>query len=274
MGSPITLHRSSFCKRAGLALASVILTSTHPCVLGHARGAGQHTMRERTVCADNTALVEELRRRGVIQSEKVERGMMAVDRGNFASIPQMAYMDAPSPIGHGATISAPHMHAYCLEALSPWLTPGAKVLDVGSGSGYLAAVMATLVQDRGSKAPGLVIGVEYIPTLVEAALQSAERDPTSRPLLDAGILQLRVGDGWQGWPESAPYDAIHVGAAAATVPQALVRQLAPGGRLVLPVGLDGQEQVLTVVDKDYTGHVKTKGLFSVQYVPLVHRNEA
>lgn len=76
------------------------------------------------------------------------------------------------------------------------ISPG-QVLDVGSGSGYLAAVMATLVQDRGSKAPGLVIGVEYIPTLVEAALQSAERDPTSRPLLDAGASRERHDD-WMG----------------------------------------------------------------------------
>ena len=180
-------------------------------------------------------------------------------------------MDKPKPIGFGATISAPHMHAQMCELLAARHPPATggdggggqlRVLDVGSGSGYLTAVLAELF------GPGAcVIGVDHIPDLVErsrAAVRACRPD-----LLDAGRVALEQSDGRMGWAAGAPFDVIHVGAAAAPdVPPALLAQLAPGGRLVIPVGARGTMQTLVQVDKDAGGALTRRDISSVIFVPL------
>ncbi|MFS8000088.1 putative protein-L-isoaspartate(D-aspartate) O-methyltransferase [Helianthus anomalus] len=167
------------------------------------------------------------------------------------------------PIGFNATISAPHMHATCLQLLENNLQPGMHALDVGSGTGYLTACFALLVGPQGR-----AIGVDHIPELVEMSIKNVEKSAAG-PLLKDGSLALHVGDGREGWPEFAPYDAIHVGAAAPEIPKPLIDQLKPGGRLVIPVGNTFQE--LKVVDKNEDGSVKMCTETSVRYVPLTSR---
>ena len=178
-------------------------------------------------------------------------------------------MDSPLPIGHGQTISAPHMHAACCEQLVAQLRPGARVLDVGSGSGYLTAVLAQLVRPR-----GVVQGVELVAALAERSRGALEADPAVRAARDDGVaVEVRVADAHWGAAEHAPYDAIHVGAAAEAVPPALVEQLARGGRMIIPVGPHGWTQVLKCIDKDAAGHVSERDLMGVQYVPLVRTSK-
>jgi protein-L-isoaspartate(D-aspartate) O-methyltransferase len=160
------------------------------------------------------------------------------------------------------------MHAHALEALEPCLVPGARVLDVGSGSGYLLAASARLVAGGGR---GRVVGVDHIPALVDWSRENLRKNPETAAWLDSGVISVRVGDGYAGAPDAAPFDAIHVGAAAPTIPPALVEQLAPGGRMVIPVGTYMQE--FTEVDKDASGHVTTRRLVGVQFVPLTSRSE-
>lgn len=207
-------------------------------------------------------LVSTLRARGVIQTEKVAGAMLSVDRGEFCT--EGPYEDRPSLIGSNATISAPHMHAYALEASLPALRPGAKVLDVGSGSGYLSACYAELVKPNGK-----VVGIEHIDALVAASIKNTEK--SHKGMLASGLLKFVVGDGRLGYPAEAPYDVIHVGAASEQVPTALLEQLAPGGILIIPVS--GEEgQVIRVISKDREGHTSSKDILPVRYVPLTDKS--
>ncbi|KAE8587652.1 hypothetical protein XENTR_v10022052 [Xenopus tropicalis] len=146
----------------------------------------------------------------VIKSQHVYDILLATDRAHY--IQYFPYMDSPQSIGYKATISAPHMHAHALELLEDKLVEGAKALDVGSGSGYLTACFARMVGLTGK-----VVGIEHINHLVKDAVQNVKQDDPA--LLSNGRIKFVVGDGRLGYPEDGPYDAIHVGAAAATVPQ-------------------------------------------------------
>ncbi|XP_059289336.1 protein-L-isoaspartate O-methyltransferase 1-like [Lycium ferocissimum] len=211
----------------------------------------------------NKGMIKQLQRYGVIKSQKVTEIMEAVDRGLFVPEGTPAYVDSPMSIGYNATISAPHMHAMCLELLEDRLQPGMHALDVGSGTGYLTACFALMVGPQGR-----AVGVEHIPELVAWSIKNVEKSAAA-PLLKEGSLSLHVGDGRKGWPEHAPYDAIHVGAAAADVPQDLIDQLKPGGRMVIPVGTFFQD--LKVIDKKLDGSISVRSETSVRYVPLTSR---
>ncbi|KAL8529895.1 hypothetical protein ACS0TY_007093 [Phlomoides rotata] len=211
----------------------------------------------------NKEMVEHLQGYGVLRSKKVAEVMETIDRAVFVPEGTPAYVDSPMQIGYNATISAPHMHAMCLELLENHLKPGMHALDVGSGTGYLTACFAVMVGPQGH-----AIGVEHIPELVESSIKNIQKSAAA-PLLKEGSLAVHVGDGREGWAEFAPYDAIHVGAAAPEIPPALIEQLKPGGRLVIPVGNIFQD--LKVVDKDVDGTLTVRSETSVRYVPLTSR---
>jgi protein-L-isoaspartate(D-aspartate) O-methyltransferase len=154
------------------------------------------------------------------------------------------------------------MHASACESLLDYLQPGAKVLDIGSGSGYLTAVLASLVGPSGS-----VVGIDHIQPLVDMANTNMAKSPEGRQMLDSGQVKFVLGDGRKGWKEGAPYDAIHVGAAAAEHHEELTEQLKAPGRLFVPVA-EGFTQHIYVVDKKVDGSVEYKKLYGVQYVPL------
>lgn len=201
--------------------------------------------------AERDALVEMLRRRGV-QDERVLEAFAAVPRERFVpeALQADAYADRPLPIGHDATISQPFIVARMLELAVPEADD--RLLDVGTGSGYAAALAAHLVDE--------VISIERVPELAERA---------SATLESLGLdVEVVVGDGHDGWPEAAPYDAIVVAAAPREVPPALTDQLADGGRLVLPVGPVHGVQQLVVVRRDGDDLVRSRAS-RVRFVPLV-----
>ncbi|KAI9441257.1 protein-L-isoaspartate O-methyltransferase [Lactarius indigo] len=207
-------------------------------------------------CTGNTnvELVTNLMHHGLITSETVAAAMKSVDRANYVVNKRHPYEDSPQSIGHNATISAPHMHAHAAELLLPYLRPGARVLDVGTGSGYLTSVLHRLV-----------VGIEHVPALTALAESNIRADGLGAAL-DQQAIVLITGDGRLGCPEKGPYEAIHVGAAARTIPSALVEQLASPGRMIIPVGTYSQR--LMQVDKDARGEITQKDLFGVVYVPL------
>jgi len=182
-----------------------------------------------------------------------------VDRKFFC--PRNPYEDAPQGLGYAATISAPHMHAEMLEALLPILTPGAKILDVGSGSGYLLACFAEIVGET-----GVVVGVEHIPELAQWSKSNLERSGLAKP-----NIRVITGDGRLGVP-GEQFDAIHVGAAAPNFTPALMEQLKIGGRMVLPVESGAYGQTLYQVDRTKDGYEKHP-LMGVIFVPLTDRDE-
>jgi len=214
---------------------------------------------------DNGSLVQNLFSNSIIKSEEVRDVMLQVDRGSY--VKQNAYMDAPQRIGYNITISAPHMHAHALELLKNHLKPGMRALDVGSGSGYLTVCMALMVGSTGR-----AVGIDHIQELVDMSKDNIKKDGKVG-LMESDQLTLVVGDGRKGWSEGGPYNAIHVGAAAATLPQELVDQLAPGGRMVIPVGEEGGDQSLDQVEKGMDGKVTKTRLFGVRYVPLTDKEK-
>lgn len=194
-----------------------------------------------------------------IKEERVYNSMISVDRADFS--PYNPYVDTPQSIGSNVTISAPSMHAYCLDLLKDFLVPGAVGLDVGFGSGYLTVAMSKLMQDK-----GLVVGIEHIKDLCEFAKKNIGKHHQN--LLDEGKILLIQGDGRNGYKEKGPYNGIHVGAAADKIPQALIDQLAKGGRLVIPVGPKNGDQYICVIDKDKNGNITQRKTLGVRYVPL------
>jgi protein-L-isoaspartate(D-aspartate) O-methyltransferase len=183
---------------------------------------------------------------------RVLGAMRRVPRHLFipAEVRDAAYLDTALPIGHEATISQPFIVAVMTHLARP--QPGDVVLEVGTGTGYQAAVLSPLVRR--------VYTIEIVPPL---AAQAAER---LKRMGYANVV-VRQGDGYAGWPEHAPFDAILVTAGATHVPEPLVKQLKPGGRMVIPVGRRGDQQ-LTVVEKDARGRVSRRALFKVRFVPL------
>lgn len=188
-------------------------------------------------------------------SDRVMQALATVPRHRFVPMERRpwAYADMALPIGLGQTISQPFIVALMTELLG--LGPQAVVLEIGTGSGYQTAVLARLAQR--------VYSVERIPELA----QSAERCLQE---LQFANVAIRVGDGWDGWAEHAPFDGIIVTAAAAEVPLALLRQLKPGGRLVIPVGEPHRTQDLRVIAKNAQGRFEARSVLPVVFVPLVH----
>jgi protein-L-isoaspartate(D-aspartate) O-methyltransferase len=195
----------------------------------------------------------------MLKTSRIQEAMQRADRGNYAN--KWAYYDMPQPIGYDQTISAPHMHAWALEQLKDHLRPGAHVLDVGSGSGFLCTVFGLLVEPNGK-----VVGIDIYDGLVEQSKRNLEKDHPE--LLERKLVELKVGDGWKGDPGHAPFDAIHVGAAASSIPRALVDQLKPGGRMVIPVGEEWSMQSMVVLDKRLDGSIVQREELAVRYVPL------
>ncbi len=201
-------------------------------------------------------LATALRRRG-IADEAVLRVMGQLSRIHFVpEYPDQATGDYPLPIGYGQTISQPYVVAAMTEALR--LQPGDRVLEIGTGSGYQAAILSLL----GAQ----VFSIEVIPQLYERAARVLR-------MLDLPA-HLKLGDGYRGWPEHAPFDGIILTAAPREVPHKLLEQLALGGRMVAPIGelLGGQE--LYVIEKDEGGQVSSRSVFGVRFVPMVEGDDA
>ncbi|KAI9822555.1 MAG: hypothetical protein M1827_000274 [Pycnora praestabilis] len=217
-------------------------------------------MAWRSSGSSNAGLINNLAENGLITSERVKKAMLGVDRAHYA--PFSAYQDSPQTIGFSATISAPHMHASACESLLPFLNPSARVLDVGSGSGYLTHVLANLVAPAGT-----VIGVDHIQGLVDMANGNMGKSEDGKELLRDKKVQFVKADGRLGFPEGGPYDAIHVGAAAASLHPKLIEQLKAPGRLFIPVE-ENYRQHIWVIDKKEDGSVEKKKEYGVQYVPL------
>ncbi|KAJ2618802.1 hypothetical protein GGI25_006287 [Coemansia spiralis] len=188
--------------------------------------------------------------------------MRSVDRAHFAK--NNPYEDAPQYIGYGATISAPHMHGYALEGLRDYLKPGMRVLDVGSGSGYLTACMAAMVG-----ANGRAVGIDHISELVETSKSALSQYYPD--WINNNNIHMVIGDGRNGYPPDAPYDCIHVGAASPGEPTTLLSQLKSPGRMFIPVGKYSQQ--IVVYEKDSNGTVKQKKLMGVAYVPLTNEGD-
>ncbi|UCG85287.1 MAG: protein-L-isoaspartate(D-aspartate) O-methyltransferase [Gemmatimonadota bacterium] len=198
------------------------------------------------------AMVDLIEHRGVTDSATLA-AMRAVPRHEFVPADQAdrAYADHPLPIGYGQTISQPYIVAYMTEILEP--APRMKVLEIGTGSGYQAAVLAEIGCD--------VYTVEIFGALARSARERLDR---------LGLhVTSRHGDGHFGWSEAAPFDAVIVTAAAGYIPPALVQQLKPGGRLVIPVGSVYGVQNLILVEKDLDGATTTRNLLPVRFVPML-----
>jgi protein-L-isoaspartate(D-aspartate) O-methyltransferase len=189
-----------------------------------------------------------------IEDPRVLAAMRAVPRHLFVlpHYAEDAYDDRPLPIGHGQTISQPYIVALMTQLVRP--APGERALEVGTGSGYQAAVLAQLVSH--------VYTIELVPDLARDAEARLKR-------LDCDNVTVRAGDGYGGWPEHAPFDIIIVTAAPERVPEPLVDQLKPGGRLVVPVGPHFSYQELLLLEKDASGAVRTTHIAPVRFVPLL-----
>jgi protein-L-isoaspartate(D-aspartate) O-methyltransferase len=204
--------------------------------------------------AEREAMVErQMRRRGITEPDILD-AFRAVPREEFVSLDQahLAYGDHPLPIGAGQTISQPYIVALMIQAAA--IEPGDRVLEVGAGSGYAAAIIGRIAQR--------VIAIERQHELVEVARERMRR-------LGYGNVEIVEGDGTKGWREEAPYDAILAAASGSHVPRPWVEQLAPDGRIVMPVGDPGLVQELIKVTKQEDGILRQESLGGVRFVPLI-----
>jgi protein-L-isoaspartate(D-aspartate) O-methyltransferase len=240
---------------AHVVAAALLLTLT-----GAAIAADQDFAAERRrMVEDITALVGETR--SEIGKPAFDARVMSViakvPRHEFVPADQRAsaYRNRPLPIGHGQTISQPYIVALMTDLAHA--QPDHKVLEIGTGSGYQAAVMAHLAKS--------VYTIEIVEPL---GLQAAQR----LKALGYGNVEVRLGDGYNGWEEHAPYDAILVTAAASHIPPPLLRQLKPGGRMVIPVGAAFMVQQLMLVEKNLDGTVSTRQILPVAFVPLTGKH--
>jgi len=195
---------------------------------------------------------DQIRARGV-RDARVLQAMGSVPRHEF--VPEeyraSAYDDAPLPTSLGQTISQPYIVALMTELAEP--QPHHRVLEVGTGSGYQAAILSHLVRE--------VYTIELLPELARSASARLDR-------LGFKNIRVREGDGYLGWPDHAPFDSILVTAGATEIPKPLVEQLKPGGRLVIPVGKSSQSQELQVLTKDMQGKTTVRNIIPVRFVPL------
>jgi protein-L-isoaspartate(D-aspartate) O-methyltransferase len=233
-------------RRPGATLLALILGALLSAGAVRSQGADD------PLAAARHQMVEQIRARGVT-SAAVLAALEAVPRHLFVPEAQRgkAYADSPLPIGAGQTISQPYMVALMTSLLE--LRPGDRVLEIGTGSGYQAAVLSRVAAE--------VYSIEIRQPLADRA---------RRTLADLGYrnVHLRVGDGFQGWPEEAPFDGIIVTAAPPSVPDPLLRQLKVGGRLVIPVGSQGSLQSLQVLTKRPDGSFDRSNVMPVFFVPM------
>jgi protein-L-isoaspartate(D-aspartate) O-methyltransferase len=219
-------------------------------------GCGQQTPTTIDFGAQRDRMVEQqLKLRG-IKDERVLTAMGKVPREQFVSVDARAsaYQDAPLPIGYGQTISQPYIVAFMTEQLRPKQTD--RVLEIGSGSGYQAAILAELVAD--------VYTVEIVEPLAKTAEGTLQQ-------LGYKNVHIRVGDGYRGWPDEAPFDAIAVTCAPEKVPQPLVDQLKDGGRMIIPVGEQFAQQLYLFEKKN--GQLKESATLPVRFVPMVREGK-
>jgi protein-L-isoaspartate(D-aspartate) O-methyltransferase len=219
------------------------------CAAGH--GGNGEPPQPNWAAARAVMVEEQLRSRG-IRDERVLAAMRETPRHLFVpeAVARDAYADSPLPIGHGQTISQPYIVALMTELARP--LPTDHALEIGTGSGYQAAVLARLVAH--------VDTIEYLEPL---ALEARRR------LADKSNVTTHIGDGYRGLPDKAPFDLILVTAAPLEVPQALIDQVKPGGRLVIPVGATTDVQELRLIEKDAAGRIRDRSVAPVRFVPLV-----
>lgn len=217
---------------------------------------------EGSVAEQRAALVETIQR--TVRATRERTGIESLDpavvealgrvpRHEFVpeSVRDAAYVDRPLPIGAGQTISQPYIVALMTHLAR--VDAGSTVLEIGTGSGYQAAVLAEIVDQ--------VYTIEIVESLGRRAERTLER-------LGYDNVSVRVGDGYAGWPEHAPFDAVIVTAAPEEVPQPLIEQLAPGGRLVVPVGAQEDGQILRVLEKRESGEIRRTDVLPVRFVPF------
>lgn len=197
--------------------------------------------------------------RNLIGKDRLDKRVMTaihqVPRENFVppDLRHAAYRDGALPVGHGQTISQPYIVALMTDMIE-LKEEESIVLEIGTGSGYQAAILACLARQ--------VYSIERIPALAQAARQRLKE-------MGYDNVEIRCSDGYQGWPEKAPFDGIVVTAAAPFIPPALLEQLKPGGRMVIPIGMPSMHQELMLVTKDRLGETHTSSLLGVAFVPLV-----
>jgi protein-L-isoaspartate(D-aspartate) O-methyltransferase len=239
-----------FIRRLGFSVALLCIG-----LFGTAAGADGYA-------AKRQALIDEIRRETRWVSSEIGKSeldsqvlnaMGRVPRHEFVSedLRGMAYANRPLPIGYGQTISQPFIVALMTDLMR--VEPDDTVLEIGTGSGYQAAVLAELAER--------VYSIEIVPELTQMATERLKR-------LGYAKVETKTGDGYYGWPEHAPFDAIIVTAAPTQIPPPLVQQLKPGGRMIIPVGGQFLPQYLVLVEKGEQGKVSTRQIVPVQFVPL------